>query len=367
MAGSIVEQDDLVLALMSGVTETPPLATFVQRLLARTQASHAVLLFSPGRDTAGKEREVVQFSTARPRAAAVLDIGRLMALDLRSPGSLRPDRIYAIDEMLDYDRPPVLERQRETLAAMGVRYGRWLRVVAGGESEARLLLTRDSEDFSSAAVAALASIVPYLKAALRLLAQIGAERMHREAAQTALGRLGIGQIVLDENAVVLGADAVAEAALPFVTSRGGRRLQLATAADDALVRACRKVAAPNDAAAQPVCLTLGDDFAVLIEPAPRPKAGGSRRAAAIATVRLARREGEAEGTRCLRTLYRLSRSEAALVEKLSRGLTIAEAGRALNLTEETARNYSKRIYARTGARGQADLVRIVLSGLSPLT
>jgi DNA-binding CsgD family transcriptional regulator len=35
------------------------------------------------------------------------------------------------------------------------------------------------------------------------------------------------------------------------------------------------------------------------------------------------------------------------------GETIVEAGRRLRLTSETARNYSKRIYAKTGAAGQA--------------
>ena len=43
--------------------------------------------------------------------------------------------------------------------------------------------------------------------------------------------------------------------------------------------------------------------------------------------------------------------------ELARGRSIAEAGAALGLTIETARNYSKRIYAKLGLRGQAELVR----------
>lgn len=45
--------------------------------------------------------------------------------------------------------------------------------------------------------------------------------------------------------------------------------------------------------------------------------------------------------------------------------SIVEAGARLRLTPETGRNYSKRIYAKIGAKGQADLVRRVLTGLSP--
>ena len=85
----------------------------------------------------------------------------------------------------------------------------------------------------------------------------------------------------------------------------------------------------------------------------------------IGTLRTSVREDERAGTRILRELHGLSDREAALAEKLSRGETIIEAGRALRLTDETARNYSKRIYAKTGTRGQGDLVREVLGGLTP--
>jgi DNA-binding NarL/FixJ family response regulator len=50
---------------------------------------------------------------------------------------------------------------------------------------------------------------------------------------------------------------------------------------------------------------------------------------------------------------------------LCRGLELVPAGLDLGLTPETTRNYSKRIYAKTGTRGQADLVRLVLTGLAP--
>ncbi len=41
-------------------------------------------------------------------------------------------------------------------------------------------------------------------------------------------------------------------------------------------------------------------------------------------------------------------------------------GEILHLTLETARNYSKRLYAKTGTRGQADLVRLVLTNVAML-
>jgi len=47
-------------------------------------------------------------------------------------------------------------------------------------------------------------------------------------------------------------------------------------------------------------------------------------------------------------------------------LSIVEAAEAHALTVETARYYSKKIYAKTGARGQVDLVRNILTGVLAL-
>ena len=58
-------------------------------------------------------------------------------------------------------------------------------------------------------------------------------------------------------------------------------------------------------------------------------------------------------------LFDLLPSEARLALALSRGASIAEAARDLGLSVQSARTYSKRIYAKTGARGQADLVRFI--------
>ena len=69
----------------------------------------------------------------------------------------------------------------------------------------------------------------------------------------------------------------------------------------------------------------------------------------------------------LKQLFGLTGSEARLALAMSQGKTIAEAAAQLNLTVETARNYSKRIYAKTDTRGHADLVRILLASVVALS
>jgi len=52
---------------------------------------------------------------------------------------------------------------------------------------------------------------------------------------------------------------------------------------------------------------------------------------------------------------------------MAQAISISDAAETLGLTIETARNYSKKIYAKTGARGQAELVRIVLTSVLAVT
>ncbi|MCI4592300.1 hypothetical protein MOK15_19675 [Sphingobium sp. BYY-5] len=64
-------------------------------------------------------------------------------------------------------------------------------------------------------------------------------------------------------------------------------------------------------------------------------------------------------------LFNLSQSEARLSLALSRGMSIAEAAVELGLTVESARTYSKRIYSKTGTRGQTDLIGLIHRSVLP--
>ena len=369
MAVLSADHRELFLPLIEGIHESPPWGAFMRNLVARMVARRAFMIITLA--NAMPDQAPLVIHTAAPRAAHEdpIDFRRLEALRLHPYGALRPGRIYALDEMLDYDDRAQLAVQRAALAEMGIRYGRWLRVSAGGAADAWLVLVREREDFSGSAVAVLDAVAVHLAAALRTLAALIDQRLQTAMATAALARLGVGQLALDRDGRVMAADPVAEAALTLVPEpggRAGRRLHLRPDAARGLETACAVLAADLHALPQVIRVDEAHGIDLLLRRADLVLGEPSARPAVIGVLRNTVRETARQAIRVLAVRHGLSANEAALAHALSLGESLAHAGARLHLTAETARNYSKRIYAKTGAHGQADLVRLVLTGLAPL-
>lgn len=359
---------ELFLPLVDGIHEDPPWGLFMRNLVALTNARRAFMTI------ALENRDLAQTPTvlhaAAPRAAhePPLDFERILALGLYPYTALRPERVYGLDELLNYDDPAILRRQRDALHAMNINHGRWLRISARGAADASLFLVREREDFSARAGAALSALAPLMASALRGLAAIAEQRLRIALAENALARLGAGQLAFDAAGRVIAADALCRALLPFSSSPDpgvGQRMQLTPDAARLLEHACGSIAS-GASSEQLVLLDPHQSLWLLLRKAdlvlPSPHAAP----VAIGTLRIAGRGDADAAIRLIASVYGLSPREAALAHALTLGEPIIDAGLRLGLTAETARNYSKRIYAKTGARGQSDLVRILLNGLAPL-
>ncbi|WP_298197043.1 helix-turn-helix transcriptional regulator [Novosphingobium sp.] len=363
------DQRELFLPLIEGIHESPPWGVFLRNLVARTYARRAFLIITLANAGPAQEPTVLHVAAPRAMQEPPLDFRQIAALGLHPYGQLRPERVYALDELLDFSQPGRAAEQRAALDAMGIRYGRWLRVSARGAADAWLVLAREREDFSASAGATLNAIAPQLAVALRTLVALIEQRLQTAMAQAALGRLGIGQLAFDATGRVMAADPTAEAALSFAPEpepTPGRRLQLAPEPRRALEAACAALAGAPDMATEPVLLDPATALWLLLRRAPLPLAEPAAQPVALGTLRRATRADSRAAVRLIARVYGLSDREAALAQGLALGESILEAGARLRLTPETARNYSKRVYAKTGTRGQADLVRLLLTGLAPL-
>lgn len=352
------DQRELVLPLAAGVHETPPWNLFLHNLLARTQARTALMVVSLSADAVPTESSAIAPRARRderPRMALIEDAGLRVT-------SLRPGRVYALDELFDHDDPAEKLRQRRVLERAGIRHGRLIRASTGDGADAWVILARYHEDLAAPATATLTGIAPHLTAGLRTLAALARSRMTAAVAESALQRLGIGQMALDAHGGLMWADEAASRL--FTVTRG--RLNLEPAATSALVQGCAAVAAEPPGTTHTVLLDEARGIWALLRKTDLASPPPAIVPTIIATFRLALGGATDAATAVLQRRHGLSRREALLAQAIAAGETIAEAAMRLGLTLETARNYSKRIYAKTGTKGQADLVREILGGLAPL-
>ena len=302
------DERELLLPLYAGLHERPVWTTFLARLRARTGATRTVLIIGAPDQTA---RAVIHQSPAHsPESLESL----VAALPLPM-NAMRPGRVYALDESPD---PPSPTPDQPRIA-----YGRLLRIAPAEDLHAWLFLLHDRADFAAADSALLSGLAPHLSVAIETDGQVIA-----------------GTLPATDGAPRALTAPLARACTQLAGQPSHTRLVLRQA----------------DSKAPALLLRLPAPQGLAIKPP----------AAVIATFRHARREDLVSGARILAATLGISTREAQLAEALSRGVPLAEAGAALGLTRETARSYSKRIYAKTGTSGQADLVRLVLTGLAPL-
>lgn len=318
MAITRPDETDLLLPLHEGMHEGRRWATFLTRLRQRLRADVAMLSF------AGSAQG--QHITP-PSAALVMDA------DFRR--RLRPHRVYATME--------------------GLAYGRIVRAdePTGGAS-AWLSLHRTDRDFSAADGALLTGLAPHLSVALRTC--VALDRLHRidMLNEEVLRRAQVAWVALARDARVIAGSAGAPASrLP------GERW----------------IAARAEAAAEigAFCFAPGAPLLVRLEGGEGTRgtvllvaAEGIPQVSAIALIVQGREADAGARAQVLAAMFGLTRSEARLAAAIVGGASLAEAATAQGLTIETARNYSKRIFAKSRTAGQVDLVRAIGSSVARL-
>lgn len=216
----------------------------------------------------------------------------------------------------------------------------------------------------------LQQLAPHVAIAAHTLAQLESERVRADIARDAVQKLNFGWLTFDAQARIIEIDPGAEALFRKTPSlarcRPGRPFPLRRAGPCDLVELLASTADVSTFPPRAVHLVDEPWLDMLIVPIRYRTLSGGATPVAVGYVHGV---GAASAERCeqLIQLFGLTASEARLALVLSQGRSIAEAATELGFTIETARNYSKRIYAKTDTRGQADLVRIILASVIALS
>lgn len=365
---TIQDETDLLPAIHDGPFEEPMWSTFLGRLRQRTRADRAAISFRP------PDRPLdaaIQLYAGNPLPEPLLR-GYFGPGPIQQPipsFSLRPNRVYALAELIEPDEPKHQKFVRDVLVPGEVADLRVMRVAEPGGLSAWLTLTRAQGVFGPAEGATLAKTAPHFRQALRTYAEIERHKAGTRIADAVMERLNFGWLRLDAKGVVLeespGAIRLLRHGAGLRRTANGQLSALDPLVDRRLSEALRSVTQGTQA--KPRALNVGQDpwIDLLLVPAASDPASSASGAAIVAYVQGDNRS-LADRHEQLAELFGLLPSEARFAMALSRGLSIVEAAEKLGITVETARHYSKKIYAKMGARGQPDLIRFVLTSVLAL-
>jgi DNA-binding CsgD family transcriptional regulator len=314
MAMTRPDETDLLLPLHDGAHEAAPFTLFLQRLRRRVRADAVGL--------------VVRSGTAPWHW--LNHLGPHPALDQDRLITLRPHRVYT-DE--------------------GEGNSRLIRVDEPGGAAAVLVIRRDHADFTAADGALLARLAPHLAIALRTRATLDDAASRAAIAEQALGASRTGWMAFAADGRILAASPSAE---PLLESRRATARQFAADA----------IACMADQAPRIVHLGPEPGQAMLLVPVLPVHAGLAPAPAAIGLIALGRPRVDGPQPGLLAALFGLTGSEARLAAAIAGGASLSESATRLGLTIETARNYSKRLFAKTRTGGQVDLVRLISASVA---
>lgn len=347
-------ESDLLAALHQGVLEQPLWHRFLEMLRPICHASHASLLVRP------PDGPAVQLFAGGGLPQRVLDfVAEEFGENSLPRHRMREGRIYGLDELIDPGNPP-----ERTFLDTTVHL-RTVRVTDAGGTNAWLSILNDRE-LPAAATSLLSRLVPHLRIALNSLVTLERERVRSSISSEMMGRLNFGWLTIDARCHILDQSPNADEIFRRTgLLRRGRydRLTFSSTAIDRDVAMLAKTFAAGEAD-RPRAFRVSLDPWIHIFVAPVHDQRVSLRSSAAAIVYLSG-DRWSRDDRCaqLVDLFGLLPSEARLAWVIAQGRSIAEAAVELGITVETARNYSKKIYSKTGASGQAELVRIIFTSI----
>ncbi|WP_427964089.1 helix-turn-helix transcriptional regulator [Altererythrobacter sp.] len=364
MAITILAGQDLVAALHRGTLGSPPWEEFLDGLRRRTGADFAGILLSRGQE----QPEIIALEAEQgpARFLARDQVDELIGVGPSRRSALRAKRVYSSAELTGGGQSDFLQH---FMTERDLTQLRIMRIADPGGSQMWAMIGRRRGDFTGADASLLGSLADHFEIALGTWAALERERMRAGITADAMRRLNFGWLILDPQGRIADLSDEAEVML-----QGGGALQRAP--DGRLRPVSREAQAglrrflehANRGEQLSRAVHLSDEpwLDMLLTTSP-----GAMRERAHGTIIVAFVHGEQPGSEersvQLAELFGLTAQESRLALLISRGVKIAEAAQTLGITVETARLYSKRIYAKTGTRGQADLVRLILASIVALS
>ena len=286
---------------------------------------------------------------------------------------LTPGAVLTGDEMCGDEILLRSEFYNDFLRRMDVRYSVRAVLASGAERLEYVSFGRPhrSRPFGESTRVKIRQLAPHFAQALRIHARLEGVEARRRAAGEALASLSAGVFFLDAQGRVIEMN---RAGRRIVESRDGLAIErgaLAARESASEVRLQRLILGAASGHAEGP-LPLGGAMSIPREGGQAPLSAtviptritcllaDETNAAVVVLVELPA-ERRVDALDAFASSYGLSRSEAALTQRLLSGMSLRHAAVVMGIRENTARSHLKRVFQKTGAHRQGDLIRRALT------
>lgn len=369
---------DLIEQVYQGSTEAPPWKTFAEGLRAALRASHAAITLHHA------EGGDIYIMASEPGAHIDWELAELIyRTEFMDDDPYRPSRMQPGDLVLIDPATADLQLGR-FLNSLDIAQG--LRACFAEPEGLRCWIDvvrshrHPDPEFSAEELSLMRKLGAHLERALGLYSKLRQQELEKTIYESMVSHFSLGCVLLNSARQVIHANAKA---LSIIERSEGisitrRRFALTepTAqrefrqAFDAIATAWQDERTVDGGEIIRMNRRDGRLLALMLYPTPLQRYYRSEQASCAVVYFLDLAEAheilnpsQADSVCRIRDLFALTRQEAALALLLSYGHTISDAAKEMGIAESTARNYTKRIYAKLDVSNQTDLVRLILRAL----
>jgi DNA-binding CsgD family transcriptional regulator/PAS domain-containing protein len=361
------DEQRLLQCVAEGALESPPWQSLVREMRQAFAASFVVLLFQRPKSIDADFIEIHDFES-RP-----FDLPEQYRLHFGSTPppvpyfAMQPGKAYRMRDLVDDLQNSLFFNKFLKPAALDEILLSYVEEPGGFRCWTSIVRREDMGLFSAEDIARFEWLMGHMRSALMVYAALKKVELDRDIYASALRNLHMGYLLLDRRGRVIELDEEAERLLadnPDLFLSGGQLKVKMQSKNEELQRIIAEGLGTFEEFSRGLSIPGPRTLGVLIKSAPESPLLASHVAPHLVVYINEPNAPAAAPKARIAELFELSPTEAALAVELVRGRTLAEAAEAINITEQTARSYSKRIFSKTGTRRQADLVRLILTSVA---
>jgi DNA-binding CsgD family transcriptional regulator len=356
------QDSNLLLSLHDGAQDEPPWSGFLDQLRERTKTALTSIFLRHDKEG----QPVYFFSGEHPPADQQKLFNDKFSRAPLPYQQMREGRVYAQEELIDPANADHRAFYDDLILPWGLPQSRTMRVTIAGDMHVWLGCVGGPGIGWPAISALMAALAPHLRVAFRNFAALERASLRADLSTQAIAGRDFGWVTLDGRCRVVEASANIDDLLKRTRAlrrdRYGRLTPTSPALDRELTELVKGYAATGQGKPKAMALSRDPQIDMLVRPMKDDRLSTASSQVAIAYIS-GDHGSHDDRVEQLVDLFGLLPSEARLAWALGRGLSISDAAEELGLTQETARYYSKKIYAKTGARGQVELVRNILTSV----